>query len=77
MVALIHFLIDNWYAPKEEQNLWLKYLISNRNLIILPVANAYGYDASNRYDKKLDPNRDFPHHGVKRACFQTQTVPSL
>eukprot|EP00978_Attheya_sp_CCMP212_P013434 scaffold33784_cov58-Attheya_sp.AAC.2 len=51
---------------------WLARLVATRRIVIVPTANALGYDQKIREENGLDPNRDFPFDLLKsQACMQT------
>uniref|UniRef100_A0A7S2UH09 Peptidase M14 domain-containing protein n=1 Tax=Attheya septentrionalis TaxID=420275 RepID=A0A7S2UH09_9STRA len=51
---------------------WLARLVATRRIVIVPTANALGYDQNIREENGLDPNRDFPFDLQKsEACMQT------
>jgi hypothetical protein len=51
---------------------WLARLVSTRRIIIIPSANALGYDRNERTEYDIDPNRDFPFDiRDKRQCMKT------
>ncbi len=41
---------------------WLSWLVHNRSIVLIPLANAKGYYDNVREENGLDPNRDFPFH---------------
>ena len=56
----------------DHERKWLARLASTRRIVILPTANAVGYDRNDRTEMGIDPNRDFPFDVVKeRECMQT------
>ena len=40
---------------------WLSRLVTTRRIVIVPTANALGYDRKQRTEGGIDPNRDFPY----------------
>mmetsp|Transcript_13879 Transcript_13879/g.20483 ORF Transcript_13879/g.20483 Transcript_13879/m.20483 type:complete len:731 (-) Transcript_13879:23-2215(-) len=51
---------------------WLARLVSTRRLVVLPTANALGYDQNVREEANIDPNRDFPFDVTDPTqCMQT------
>jgi len=45
---------------KDHQRQWLARLVTTRRIVVIPTANALGYDRSKREEDNIDPNRDFP-----------------
>jgi hypothetical protein len=56
----------------DDQRQWLARLVTTRRIVILPTANALGYDQNRREENGVDPNRDFPFDVLdKTKCMQT------
>ncbi|KAA8497211.1 Carboxypeptidase D [Porphyridium purpureum] len=59
-----------------EVSRWIRYLIDHRVLVIMPMANAVGFEMNHREEVQdnghsFDPNRDFPFNQKTSACMQT------
>eukprot|EP00743_Colponemidia_sp_Colp-15_P013456 GILK01015652.1.p1 GENE.GILK01015652.1~~GILK01015652.1.p1 ORF type:complete len:673 (+),score=107.29 GILK01015652.1:144-2021(+) len=50
---------------------WMTYLMDNRVIVLLPTANAVGYDKRERMESGRDPNRDFPYDQGTGSCLNT------
>lgn len=51
---------------------WLARLVTTRRLVVIPTANALGYDRNTREEGMIDPNRDFPFDVTDPTqCMQT------
>ncbi len=50
---------------------WLSWLVHNRSIVLIPLANAKGYYDNVRRELDLDPNRDFPFHNFPDKCMKT------
>lgn len=56
----------------DHERRWLARLVSTRRIVIIPAANAVGYDRNQRTELNIDPNRDFPFDVIdEKACMQT------
>ena len=55
---------------------WLTRLVKTRNIVVVPAANALGWDVHQREEADLDPNRDYPHD-QPRECLQSQTAKTI
>ena len=54
------------------QRQWLARLVTTRRIVIIPTANALGYDRNQREEVDIDPNRDFPFDVLDETqCMQT------
>ncbi|KAE8969095.1 hypothetical protein PR001_g27602 [Phytophthora rubi] len=60
VVALAELLLS--HANRDDGNPWLKHLVKTRTVVIIPTANAYGYNHNVRRELNFDPNRDFPYN---------------
>ena len=72
---LIEFLATNF-----NKDSYITYLLKQREIIITPMTNAYGYFHNTREEKtvdeygrtsKIDPNRDFPYNNTEIGCMNT------
>ena len=79
---LIEYLASNF--GKDDH---ITYLLQNREIIITPMTNSYGFyhnhreqrvtDHNSGYGTNVDPNRDFPYNNDSHLCMNTvvgQTV---
>jgi Zinc carboxypeptidase len=56
----------------DEHRTWLARLVSTRRIVVIPTANALGYDQNVREENGMDPNRDFPYDlSDATQCMQT------
>jgi hypothetical protein len=56
----------------DEHRVWLARLVATRRIVVIPTANALGYDQNVREENGIDPNRDFPYDLTDpRQCMQT------
>ncbi|KAF4028298.1 Zinc carboxypeptidase [Phytophthora infestans] len=76
VVALAELLLS--HASRADGNPWLKHLVKTRTVVIVPTANAYGYDHNVRRELNVDPNRDFPYNlGNDEECMVTTAARAL
>ncbi|GMF30856.1 unnamed protein product [Phytophthora lilii] len=76
VVALAELLLS--HASKSDGNSWLKHLVKTRTIVIVPTANAYGYDHNVRRELDVDPNRDFPYNlDDDKECMVTMAARAL
>jgi Zinc carboxypeptidase len=62
----------------DESNLqWLARLVTTRRVVIVPTANALGYDRNVRTEDGIDPNRDFAYDQEPELCMQTIAARTL
>jgi len=54
-------------------NVWLKRLVQTRTVVLIPMANVWGYYHNNRTEGAYDPNRDFPINRESTDCMVTIT----
>jgi hypothetical protein len=59
------------YGVDESQLQWLARLVTTRRIVIVPTANALGYDRKVRYEGSMDPNRDFAFDQDPVNCMRT------
>ena len=51
---------------------WLLILFTTRHIVILPTANALGYDRKSRMEDGIYPNQDFPYDLMDQTlCMRT------
>ncbi|CEG45337.1 hypothetical protein F441_06112 [Plasmopara halstedii] len=60
--------------PTFETQQWLLELVNTRNIVIMPMTNAFGYAHNTREELTLDPNRDFNYMRTGVECMQTITA---
>ncbi len=69
------FISETCKYPGLVENLelvpWLSWLVHNRSIVLIPMANAKGYYYDVRTENGLDPNRDFPYHNFPETCMRT------
>ncbi|KAG2966744.1 hypothetical protein PC128_g26928, partial [Phytophthora cactorum] len=76
VVALAELLLS--HASRTGGNPWLKHLVKTRTIVIVPTANAYGYNHNVRRELDVDPNRDFPYNlGDDKECMVTTAARAL
>jgi Zinc carboxypeptidase len=56
---------------------WLARLVATRRIVIVPTANALGYDRNVRTEGGIDPNRDFAYDQQPELCMQTIAARTL
>jgi hypothetical protein len=60
------------------QRQWLSRLVATRRIIVVPTANALGYERNIREENNVDPNRDFPFDVTNPTqCMQTIAARTL
>ncbi|CAI5726865.1 unnamed protein product [Hyaloperonospora brassicae] len=59
--------------PTADTQRWLKELVNTRNVVLVPMTNAYGYSRNERRELTLDPNRDYNYMRAGAECMQTMT----
>ncbi|KAL4161365.1 hypothetical protein PRNP1_001919 [Phytophthora ramorum] len=76
VVTLAELLLS--HASRSDGNAWLKHLVETRTIVIVPTANAYGYDHNVRRELNFDPNRDFPYNlNSTEECMVTMAARAL
>ncbi|KAE8903353.1 hypothetical protein PF002_g21478 [Phytophthora fragariae] len=76
VVALAELLLS--HANRADGNPWLKHLMKTRTVVIIPTANAYGYNHNVRRELNFDPNRDFPYNlDSDDKCMVTMAARAL
>ncbi|KAG7389487.1 hypothetical protein PHYPSEUDO_010372 [Phytophthora pseudosyringae] len=76
VVVLAELLLS--HATRSDGNPWLHHLVKTRTIVIIPTANAYGYDHNVRKELDADPNRDFPYNlGDDEECMVTMAARAL
>ena len=58
----------------KEQRKWLAFLVTRRDIYIIPTTNCLGYIQNTRLDAGVDPNRDFPYARQDDQCFLSSTA---
>eukprot|EP00960_Hanusia_phi_P006565 187797-Hanusia_phi.AAC.1 len=56
---------------------WVKILLETRVLVLVPAANAVGYQESRREELGVDPNRDFAFDTSSSRCMQSVAARSV
>ena len=69
---LVEYMLRGYRAG----DAWLSRLVRTRKTVVVPAANAKGWDSHQREELNLDPNRDYPHDQPKE-CLLTQTGKAL
>jgi len=62
------------------QRQWLARLVGSRRIIVVPAANALGFDRMIREEGTIDPNRDFPYDllsSTSSNCMRTIAARTL
>lgn len=76
VVALAELLLS--HASRADGSPWLKHLVKTRTIVIVPTANAYGYNHNVRKELDVDPNRDFPYNlDEGEECMVTMAARGL
>ena len=56
----------------DAERIWLSRLVTTRRIVIVPIANALGYDRKSQTEDGIDPNREFPYNFIDQTlCIQT------
>ncbi|OII76424.1 hypothetical protein cand_001920 [Cryptosporidium andersoni] len=55
-------LIESLCLAYKRNDLLITYLLKNRSIWIIPMANSWGYYYNFRLEIDVDPNRDFPYN---------------
>ncbi|POM82313.1 Zinc carboxypeptidase family protein [Cryptosporidium meleagridis] len=53
-------------------NIGIKYLLTTRNIWIIPIANPWGFYHNKRTEEEIDVNRDFPSKSGEN-CLQSES----
>lgn len=61
----------------KSQQMWLSFLATRRETIIIPTANCLGYISNRRDDAGVDPNRDFAYSRTNSDCLKSATAKIL
>ena len=71
-------LLYQTYGMTKAQQQWLARLLSTRRVLLVPTANALGYDRNSRLEGNFDPNRDFGYDQLSSEdCMQTIAARTL
>ncbi|RQM12585.1 hypothetical protein DD237_005406 [Peronospora effusa] len=77
LVALVAYATSiygtNKTKPMVDTQRWLKELVNTRNVLVVPMTNAYGYSHNRREELNVDPNRDYNYMKSGVDCMQTMT----
>jgi Zinc carboxypeptidase len=66
------------YGITPTQQQWLARLVNTRRILVVPTANALGYDRNSRLEESDDPNRDFPYDQLDPTlCMRTIAARTL
>ena len=58
----VAYYYAEWLVENYDNDPFIKYLVDNREIYIMPVVNPYGWEHNQRYDEHgLDMNRDYPY----------------
>lgn len=71
--ATSRYQTDDMMKPTVDTQRWLKELLNTRNVLLVPMTNAYGYSHNRREELTVDPNRDYNYMRVGTECMQTMT----
>jgi predicted deacylase len=52
----------------------LQRLVNSKEIYLMPVVNVVGYSKGSRYEKGVDPNRDFPTPGAENYKTRSKCV---
>ena len=69
--------LAKWLLGRYEKDPWARRLVHTRRLLLVPMANAYGYANAKREELAHDPNRDFPFEQAPGSCMTTIAARSL
>lgn len=61
-------------AKGSDQRLWLAFLATRRDTMVIPTANCLGYMQNRREDAGVDPNRDFGYSRSDDNCLRSTTA---
>ncbi|KAI9996788.1 hypothetical protein PInf_000050 [Phytophthora infestans] len=64
---------DDKVKPTVDTQRWLRELVNTRNVLVMPMTNAYGYSHNHREELTVDPNRDYNYMRSGAECMQTMT----
>jgi hypothetical protein len=65
--------LDEIDSLTTNQKVWLAFLATRRDTIVIPTTNCFGYKFNRRDDLGVDPNRDFAYTRKDNKCFLTKT----
>jgi hypothetical protein len=65
--------LDQIDSLTTNQKVWLAFLATRRDTIVIPTTNCFGYKYNRRDDLGVDPNRDFAYTRKDNKCFLTKT----
>lgn len=66
--------LDAMEGISQAQRVWLAFLATRRETIVVPTANCMGYMRSMRIDGRHDPNRDYPYSRKDDHCFLSSSA---
>ncbi|CAH0521002.1 unnamed protein product [Peronospora belbahrii] len=64
---------DDKMKPTVDTQRWLKELVNTRNVLVMPMTNAYGYSRKCRRELEVDPNRDYNYMRSGVDCMKAMT----
>jgi len=70
VIEALRLLCENYASGT---NAWLKRLVQTRTIVLIPMANAWGYYHNKRTEGAYDHNRDFPINREPTDCMVTIT----
>lgn len=59
-----------------QKNLGIRYLLSTRNIWVVPMANPWGFYHNKRTEREVDINRDFPSMSAEN-CLRSESTRML
>ena len=65
-VAMVEYVLQHY-----EQEPWLRFLLNERMTVVVPIANADGFEHNRREEDGIDPNRDFGFDVDPKRCMKT------
>ncbi|KAL4109470.1 hypothetical protein PRIC1_001170 [Phytophthora ramorum] len=71
--ATSSYATDDNVKPTVGTQRWLRELVNTRNVLVMPMTNAYGYSHNHREELQVDPNRDYNYMRSGADCMQTMT----
>ncbi|KAE9048293.1 hypothetical protein PR003_g665 [Phytophthora rubi] len=71
--ATSRYAKDDSTKPTVDTQRWLRELVNTRNVLVMPMTNAYGYSHNHREELTVDPNRDYNYMRSGAECMQTMT----
>ncbi|EKX38094.1 hypothetical protein GUITHDRAFT_165327, partial [Guillardia theta CCMP2712] len=72
LLELVSFLLGTYAVDP-----WARIMLDSRVLVLIPAANAVGYQESKRDELGVDPNRDFAFDTSSSRCMQSVAARSV